>query len=72
MSWYKLGRIIDHIYSDNGPGSEWIGDTWTRGRVTIVENDLGLNYHGGKEMWRSSKTCVRASITRWVEEVDAG
>lgn len=29
MNWYNLERITDHIYLDNGPGNEWIGNTWT-------------------------------------------
>lgn len=37
-----------------------------------MKNDLGLNCHGGTEMKRSSKTCLRASITEWVGEMEEG
>lgn len=35
-----------------------------------MKNDLGLNCHSGMGMKRSIKTCLRASITEWVGEME--
>lgn len=39
--------------------------------MTIIKNDLDLNYHGGTEMQRSSKTGLRAGVPGWAGEVEA-
>lgn len=66
-----MGRITGHIYSDNAPGYGQTGGTRNGGRVTIIKNDLDLNYHGGTEMQRSSKTGLRAGVPGWAGEVEA-